>query len=97
LGLWRQVGPTSAALKKYWNEAHSSPYCRHGKMCKRGTDCTEGRRVQEFKLLYGNVLPVWSLLESETSGDRGEKEKVKSSVVRVCERASSCLVGRPWD
>ncbi|VAH35868.1 unnamed protein product [Triticum turgidum subsp. durum] len=35
----------------------------HGSKCKVGSYCTVGRRLQEFNILGGLILPVWGTIE----------------------------------
>jgi hypothetical protein len=37
--------------------------CMHGSKCKVGSYCTVGRRLQEFNILGGLILPVWGTIE----------------------------------
>uniref|UniRef100_A0A0D6R552 PHD-type domain-containing protein n=1 Tax=Araucaria cunninghamii TaxID=56994 RepID=A0A0D6R552_ARACU len=52
-----------------WKEEFeiSAEQCMHGPKCKVGVSCTIGRRVQEFHILGGLILPVWGTVEKSLS------------------------------
>lgn len=52
-----------------WKEEFeiSAEECMHGPKCKVGASCTVGKRVQEFNILGGLILPVWGMVEKSLS------------------------------
>ncbi|KAH9315300.1 hypothetical protein KI387_023927, partial [Taxus chinensis] len=53
----------------HWKEEFeiSAEQCMHGPKCKVGASCTIGKRVQEFNILGGLILPVWGTVEKTLS------------------------------
>jgi hypothetical protein len=60
--------PTKNMIVYYWcawlTQRLFTPFqCMHGSKCKVGSYCTVGRRLQEFNILGGLILPVWGTIE----------------------------------
>lgn len=53
----------------FWQEEFqvSAEQCMHGPKCKAGASCTIGKRIQEFNILGGLILPVWGIVEKSLS------------------------------
>ncbi|KAI5011295.1 hypothetical protein ZWY2020_013432 [Hordeum vulgare] len=63
-GKYRKVSSIDKVSKGWQDEYDiSSKQCMHGSKCKVGSYCTVGRRLQEFNILGGLILPVWGTIE----------------------------------
>ncbi|CAM0902689.1 unnamed protein product [Alopecurus aequalis] len=71
-------------VSKGWQDEYdvSSKQCMHGSKCKVGSYCTVGRRLQEFNILGGLILPVWGTIEKALAKQVHQSHK-RVRVVRL--------------
>ena len=60
----RITNPVTA--RNLWQAAYdrAARSCRHGAGCSTGNSCQLGKRIQEFHIITGAMLPVWAELSS---------------------------------
>uniref|UniRef100_A0A453CS96 SBNO alpha/beta domain-containing protein n=1 Tax=Aegilops tauschii subsp. strangulata TaxID=200361 RepID=A0A453CS96_AEGTS len=83
-GKYRKVSSIDKVSKGWQDEYDvSSKQCMHGSKCKVGSYCTVGRRLQEFNILGGLILPVWGTIEKALAKQVVYQNHKRIRVVRL--------------
>ena len=61
-----------------FSESHSE--CKHGRSCRRPDSCTLGRRLTQFCVITGTLLPIWQQLQKALMARWMESETIKKAI-----------------
>jgi hypothetical protein len=87
--------------KKFWTQRwmDSANACKHGPLCRRPEACVLGRRIQNWHLLTGTMLPVWHIffkcIEERWSKSRTVLNIIEARDKRVGGSATNAKVKAP--